>query len=829
MDYARALISAADGKAILFAGAGFSLGSSSLNDLDFPTGSKLAKVLCNDAKVPMSEDLKTAASRYLKAKRPDELITFLKQTFSAKDIKQNHEAIASVPWKAIYTTNYDDVLELGAKARGKKLTPATLSDHPRDHRDSSASVVHINGYIDRLNEATLLTEFKLTNTSYLTAQFRESEWCDLFLHHIRSAQAIFFVGYSLYDLDIQEILYADRSLREKTFFIQRADMSEEDIFFSDLGEFGTILPIGTEKFAQDLSSIDPLALSSDKSLVLVGLEEMKLPEAKLTNTAEDVFALLLRGESNSDLISEQIMSDNENDYVFNRDGLLRSAELAKNYMVVGDLGNGKTTLLRCLCAAFLKTGRRCFWIKDEAYDCQDEIDAILKLPEPAVIVFDNYTKKIELIEYANLKRRGDTILMFSARTLLHKNAQEDLYYKKIRIDVSKTCEIDCNKLSAVELENLVDYFSKFGLWGDKTAERKYKKIQYVQRVCNSELHGVLLDLLSSPEIQARFSNLFAEFKGPKPVAKTLVAAFCLNLLNITHPDAHMIAAITGDGTIFTPAFKSNSVLKQFFNSDRDVITPKSAALAEFCMQHFPDPGLLVDCLVDICKTTRKKAATERKFDISRFYWDLYRDMASFSSVRRMLPEDGKRELLIRFYEGLRTIDLERENPLFWLQYAMARMNQPQPGDLEQASIYLKTALAIARSRKGFTTVDIETQQARLYIEYALHSATTATEAYEYFVQADTRLAKITKDEIYKTEPYRPMHNYLMLFSKFGDEFNEAQCRGIYDSFCYITQNIKRLPIRVAEEPVILTTRRILREIILKLEIRLGKNGEGSHA
>lgn len=69
-----------------------------------------------------------------------------------------------------------------------------------------------------------------------------------------------------------------------------------------------------------------------------------------------------------------------------------------------------------------------------------------------------------------------------------------------------------------------------------------------------------------------------------------------------------------------------------------------------------------------------------------------------------------------------------------------------------------------------------------------------------------------------------MHNYLMLFSKFGDEFNEMQCKGLYDSFCYIMQNIKRLPIRVAEEPVILTTRRILREIILKLEIRLGERG-----
>ena len=818
MDYNRALISVADGKAIIFAGAGFSLGATSLNGLDFPKGSDLAKVLCDDAEVPYTDDLKIAASRYLrKPKLTEDLIKLLKQTFSVKSIEDMHKVIASAPWKAIYTTNYDDVIELGAKSFGKKLTPLTLADQPKNHRDSSANVVHINGYVDRLDDSTLITEFKLTNSSYLTAQFRESEWCDLFLHQIRSAQAIFFVGYSLYDIDIQEILYADQNLKDKTFFIQREGMTDEEIHYSELRDFGTILPIGTKKFSEDLASVDPLAVTTDKSLVLIGLEEMVLPETEIKSTAEDVFSLLLRGESNVDIISSQVISGAKNKYIFDRDGAKRIDESIRNYTVVGDLGNGKTTILRAMCASLITKGRRCFWVKDESYDCEDEIDAVLNAKEPAIIVFDNYTKKMELLAYVNMKRRADTILLLSARTLLHKNYQEDLYFRKIRIDVKLTCEIDCNKLSNSELSNLADYFSSFGLWGDRAAEHKEKRIRYVQRVCNSELHGVLLDLLASPEMKSRFSALFSEFSGTKPVVKTLVATFCLNLLNITHPDAHMIAAVTGDGTIFSPSFKANFVLRHFFNSDRDIITPKSAALAEFCLKSFPDPDLLVDCLIDICKVTRKKAETEQKLKLSRFYWDLYRDMASFSSAKRMLPNNSQRELLIRFYEGLRTIDLERENPLFWLQYAMARMSQPKDGDLEQAASYLRTALALARKRNGFTTVDIETQQARLYIEYALHSASSASEAYAFFVEADTRLAKITKQEIYKTEPYRPMHNYEQLYVKFGEKFNEKEGNGLYDSFQYILQNIKNLPARIADEPVILTSRRILREISLKLE------------
>lgn len=820
MDYNRALISAAAGKAVLFVGAGFSLGATSIGGGDFPTGPKLAKVLCEAAQLPLNDDLKTASGWYLKKKRPDELITLLKNIFSVKAIQEKHEIVASVPWKAIYTTNYDDVLELAAKSRGKKLTPATPFDHPGNHRNSSASVIHINGFIDYLKEESLLDEFKLSNTSYLTAQFRETDWCDLFIHQLRSAQAIFFVGYSLYDIDLQELLFANKALKSKTFFIQREGMSEEDLLLSDIGEFGTILPIGVDKFARDLEKIDPLSISSDSSLVLVGLEEMVIPETKPPITADDVFSLLLNGKVNSDLIAGQIVADSEVDYIFLRDGNRLISDDTKNYVIVGDLGNGKTTLVRSLCAELLQKGKRCFWIKDETYDAHEEIDSILNIQEPAVIVFDNYAKKLDLVAYANMKRRSDTTLILSARTMLHKNSQEDLYYRKIRIDQSKTREIDCNKLSNHELNNLSDYFSQYGLWGKRSGDSDEKKIQYLKRTCNSEVHGVLLDLLSSPEIQGRFSALFTAFSSSKQTAMALIAGFSLNLLNVTSPTANMIAALTGDGTIFSAAFKSNAVVRQFFNHDRDVVTPKSIALAEFCMKNFPDPSLLVDCLIDICRATREKAYVEKYLDISRFYWDIYRDLASFSNIKRMLPEDGKRELLIRFYEGLRTIDLERENPLFWLQYAMARMNQPQAGDLEQASSYLETALSIARTKKGFTTVDIETQQARLYIEHALHSAATADEAFFYFTEANSRLTRITREELYKTEPYRPMHNYSSWFSKFGEKFDSAQLKEIKDSFDYIINNIKRLPSRIADEQVIITTRRTLSDIRNKIDRRL---------
>ena len=79
--------------------------------------------------------------------------------------------------------------------------------------------MHLNGFIDRLDRNTIGSEFKLTESSYLTASLIDSEWIMVFRNDLKLARAVFFVGYSLYDLDIKRILNESPHLR-KTFFIR---------------------------------------------------------------------------------------------------------------------------------------------------------------------------------------------------------------------------------------------------------------------------------------------------------------------------------------------------------------------------------------------------------------------------------------------------------------------------------------------------------------------------------------------------------------------------------------------------------------------------------
>ena len=142
MDYKSAIAAACNGKASLFVGAGFSTGAISLSGESFPSGRKLAEILCLEARIPVTDDHKHASSRYLKKCDKGSLVERLRNTFTIKSITKSHETISSIPWKGIYTTNYDGIVERGAANSGKLLSPISLNQDPRDFRKSPNVVLH---------------------------------------------------------------------------------------------------------------------------------------------------------------------------------------------------------------------------------------------------------------------------------------------------------------------------------------------------------------------------------------------------------------------------------------------------------------------------------------------------------------------------------------------------------------------------------------------------------------------------------------------------------------------------------------------------------------
>jgi hypothetical protein len=114
----------------------------------------------------------------------DRLISEIRTEFSAKQISKGHELLTCIPWRKIYTTNYDDVIERGYEKAGRSLASVTMSDDIRAISKDSTLCVHLNGYVGRLTRDTIWTEAKITDTSYLTASLVESPWATVFREDI---------------------------------------------------------------------------------------------------------------------------------------------------------------------------------------------------------------------------------------------------------------------------------------------------------------------------------------------------------------------------------------------------------------------------------------------------------------------------------------------------------------------------------------------------------------------------------------------------------------------------------------------------------------------
>jgi len=88
-------------------------------------------------------NLHYAAEEYIAINGKDKLIDELQNEFTAKVITSSQSTVASVPWKRIYTTNYDNVIEKAYEESGRKLVPVTISDNIRNIPNANTLCVHL--------------------------------------------------------------------------------------------------------------------------------------------------------------------------------------------------------------------------------------------------------------------------------------------------------------------------------------------------------------------------------------------------------------------------------------------------------------------------------------------------------------------------------------------------------------------------------------------------------------------------------------------------------------------------------------------------------------
>ena len=205
------------GNVVLFLGAGASMGSQDnsgkgmlgvrqlIDELSdrFLGGEEKSSTLASVSELAMSEADKTSVQ------------IFIKQLFEHFNPAEFHLKIPLFRWKSIYTTNYDLLIEKAyaqVEDAPKKLVPIYSSTDRVDSlivSDNDLPYVKLHGCINKIDEHD--PPLILTTDQYVTHREKRASLFER-LKTLGSSSTILFIGHSLEDSDIRQILQEVNSI-----------------------------------------------------------------------------------------------------------------------------------------------------------------------------------------------------------------------------------------------------------------------------------------------------------------------------------------------------------------------------------------------------------------------------------------------------------------------------------------------------------------------------------------------------------------------------------------------------------------------------------------
>lgn len=253
----RRLTKPRPGRAILFTGAGFSDGAVNKDNKPIPLARKFAAHLAAELDEEPDIPLTVISELYNERKGDDRaLLELLRKEFSTKTISDAQRQILKYPWKRIYTTNYDDVAEFARSPDDSIPDSFTRDRMPFNFESSTRQIIHLNGFVGDLSSSAQVDDFALTLSSYIDRSLFSSPWATTLRQDFDLADIIVFVGYSLSDTDITNILGRNPDLRDKTVAVQWEGLStSEQRFLERFGSVHSFLFLGTPFLKQFANAV----------------------------------------------------------------------------------------------------------------------------------------------------------------------------------------------------------------------------------------------------------------------------------------------------------------------------------------------------------------------------------------------------------------------------------------------------------------------------------------------------------------------------------------------------------------------------------------------
>lgn len=778
------------GASILFLGAGFSAEAINTNNDPIKDVSGLIADLLGKVgiKSPDDYDLDTAAEEFQSVHGDEATIKALHQNFRTKTYTTDQSIIVTQPWRRIYTTNYDDVIETICSDSRKPLTKHNVSGPVSQPMPGTTQLLHIYGDITNASPSEFASAFLLSERQRDNSPFLKSPWMRAFQNDILAASSVVFVGFSLSDIDIRRLLGSLPSeVLRKIHFITHPD--EKRPVLTRMTKFGTAHNIGLSALATYLRVSRPGAPITSYTTLPVSMQEvLYTPKIVASISATDIERLLISGAPEIEKLSQADISAGVGSYTISRSRHAyqragNNATCAMPILVNGDIGNGKTIFADQIGYLYAQKSYRIFKFQREPENIGNVMAYLQSLEDAALLIFDDVMRFPKLPAAILGLRKSNLIILATVRTNFLDTSSSAV---KSRLDNVTTVDIDLDSPSREEATRMVAYLAVNGLLGKYADLSDSEKLDFVERKCGGQIRDIVLSLYETGKLHDRVEELLINVQKLDANAQSLII-FSAVLTWAGYRELSEIWLLT-ELLDYPGAFEElRALLRQnglggLVKIDAGDLSVRSPALAEFILKRIFN----LETILDVVKRAL--------FSVDKFFRDeddlikMAKGLLKFSVYGRIIRNDRQNAIVETFYNDCRLLSFAAEDPLFWVQRSICAMNDRQ---FDISFRFIDHAYGLARGRKsGFDTYQIDNHKARVLLTQARENGVSPDGALERDAMSLLRSVLARKNEdLY--HPLSVMRLYAEIVDKYSDTLTSGQKTSLKGSIEIGIQSISK--------------------------------------
>lgn len=675
------------GNAILFAGAGFSLGARNRLGGDPPLGTQLARELAHECGwVYADEELGVVYEQAQKHLGTQGLRDFLNIRYRDCVPAQWHRLVARTIWRRIYTTNIDDVIEEAFIGSGQRLRrvvcPANYED--ADPWYESVQGVHLNGCVLEPEKG-----FTFSAEEYAEQTAKPNPWYQAFTADMQG-NSVVFVGTKLNEPPMYHYLSlrAERNkgvpeTRAKAFVVSPGvspirrrqldsqgyvvvDARAED-FFPELYEAITRrVPTRTEllinRFPHQVQAIAEGMLQRQGELLRYF--EFLQPGAVAAGRRPGRELFYEGVEPTWDDIAGSVDAERAITSEL-REDLKATTTGVRTVALVGHAGSGKTTAMKRVAYELAADGRAVYVSKAaQVPDRRVLLDFLSTLGDRHVFIFiDDAASCIDFVEGV-----AAALGVHTSVTFVLVDRPHVIYSRLSRMRYSSPKIVEMPALNKQDCERIIDKLQEFGLLGNLRGMPRADQIRQFLGRSRKQLLVALKEATSGRGFDAILTDEFQSLSGENARLAYLVASLAY-MHGAPVRRRHLIACI--DGTDLEKGQVLQRDLREVILPWRDsdeFFSPRHRIIAHDVATEISSPGLRAIAVVNFLSAVSADV-TPQNITRRTPEYVAYRGIINFDNMLDLFGEDY--EMISGVYGSLK--DYYRDDFLFWLQFGRSEV------------------------------------------------------------------------------------------------------------------------------------------------------------